>query len=175
MSLINDALKQARKDPPADAPSGPAPLQPVPSQPSGVPAWLLPSVIILLVVTAIFFIGWAVMHKNTSPVIAQGTPTQVSQPAPAPQAASVPQQSSNVPSAVVQTPTTVAPQPPANPPFVLKLQGIDYSAKSPSAILNGKTVHPGDVFHDYQVKTISQDSVILIGPDNKQVQIQMGN
>ena len=64
MSLINDALKQARKAPPRNAPSALPALQPVADESSSVFAWLVPAIVILLIVAAIFFIGWAVAHHT---------------------------------------------------------------------------------------------------------------
>jgi hypothetical protein len=191
MSLINDALKQARKGPPDNTPGAPQQLQPAPDEPSGLPAWLLPAAVILLVVAAIFFIGWAALHHNRPPNIVTA-PTPVAAPAPAPVAmAPAPAAPVNPPAApapapvpaapAVQTPAAVAPpatnpaSAPAAQPFVLKLQGIDYSRTAPSAILNGKTVHPGDLFHQYRVKAISSNSVTLVGADNKETVVEMGN
>ena len=181
MSLINDALKQARKGPPENTPGPLQPLQqlqPAASEPNGLPAWLLPTVVILLVVAAIFFIGWAVIHHD-------GQPAMVTAPAPAAMAPApaAPAPLPATPTPVVQMPAAAPPQaaqPAANPaptapPLVLKLQGIDYLQTVPSAILNGKTVHPGDAFHQYRVKMISNNSVTLVGPDNKDTVVEMGN
>jgi len=171
MSLINDALKQARKDLPVETSGGLPPLQPVQNPPSGTPAWLWPVLVILLVLAAAGFIGWAMTQHTQNPAAPQPTTVAAAAPAvaPAPQPAPAPPPATNVQVAVAQT--TNAASAPVNKPFVLKLQGIDYSAKTPSAILNGKTVRTGDVFHEYRVKTILQDAVILIGPDNKPVQL----
>jgi len=196
MSLINDALKQARKGPPEKTPGQLKPLQPVGGEPRSLPAWLLPVlvVVILLVVAAVFFIGWAVTHHGN-----QSDATQAAASAPAPVAvAPTPSSPTNTPAASplppvpavsapsIQVPATVPPpvsQPPGTnpapapepPPFVPKLQGIDYNRTAPSAILNGKTVHPGDIFHQYRIKAISNNSVTLIGPDNKESVVEMGN
>lgn len=180
MSLINDALKQARKGPPEKTPPPPQQLQPAADEPSGVPGWLLPSVVILLVVAAIFFIGWAVVHHSGQSSV---VPVSNSAPAPVPVAvAPAPAGPVNPPVVSVPTPPVPMAQAPATnppvalpPPFVLKLQGIDYSPTAPSAILNGKTVHPGDTFHSYRVKAISNNSVTLIGPDNQEKVVEMEN
>lgn len=176
MSLINDALKQARKGPPGDNPRPLQQLQPAAGEPSGLPAWLWPSAVILLAMAAIFFIGWAVLHHHSpSNIVAAPAPSPapaVVAPAPAAPVPAVP---------VVQTPAAVAPPvagpapAPAAQPFVLKLQGIDYSRTAPSAILNGKTVRPGDRFHQYRVKAISSSAVTLVGADNQETVVEMGN
>jgi len=162
MSLINDALKQARKAPPRNTPSALPPLQPVAEESSPVIAWLLPAIVILLIVAAIFFIGWALAHHSVRSIVASPDNT------PAAQA------STEITLPVVKPHPVEAP-PPINPPDSPKLQGIFYSATAPSAIIDGKTVRPGDTYHEYKVKAISKYTVTLIGPDKKEIQIGMGN
>ncbi len=57
----------------------------------------------------------------------------------------------------------------------LELQGIFYSPTSPTAIVDGKTVRPGDQFMQYQVKAITQEHGDTVGSDGKQIQLGMGN
>jgi hypothetical protein len=160
MSLINDALKQARKAPPRNTPSALPPLQPVADEPSPVAAWLLPAIVIFLLVAAIFFTGWAVSRNKVSTIVA--TPDT-----------NAAQSSTSAPLPVV---THAAPPPtPVNPPDAPKLQGIFYSTNAPSAIIDGRTVKPGDQFGIYRVKAISKFTVTLVGPDKKEIQIGMGN
>jgi hypothetical protein len=161
MSLINDALKQARKAPPRNTPSAVPPLQPAPDD-SPVPAWLLPSIVIFLIVAAIFFIGWAVAHNSVRAI------------------ASAPPSSTDAVTAPLQFPVATPrpvepPPPPLNPPDAPKLQGIFYSPTDPSAIVNGKIVHQGDKFSVYTVKAITKYTVTLSGPDKKEIQIGMDN
>lgn len=172
MSLINDALKQARKGPPRNPPTSAPPLKPAGDEASLVPAWLWPSVVVLLIAAAIFFIGWSAAHRTVSAVIAapeteSGTQSMaaISLPPVQPQPG--------------QPPPPVTPPSP-NPPSVIPadaphLQGIFYSTKTPSAILDGKTARPGDQFGQYRVKAISKYTVTLVGPDKKEFQIGMGN
>jgi hypothetical protein len=161
MSLINDALKQARKAPPRNTPSALPPLQPIADESSPVAAWLVPAVVIILIVAAIFFIGWAVAHHAVRTIVA------------APAAGAT--QSVAEISLPVVTPRPVEPPPPLNPPDAPKLQGIFYSTTAPSAIVDGKTIRPGDQFGPYRVKSISKFNVTLIGPDKKEIQIGMNN
>jgi hypothetical protein len=77
MSLINDALQQARKSAPRDLPSSMQPLQPVAAQPSFVPAWFWTSLVILLVAGAMFFIGWGVVYRHSRAVRAQPKPAVI--------------------------------------------------------------------------------------------------
>jgi hypothetical protein len=161
MSLINDALKQARKAPPRNLPTAVPPLRPVADDSSPVPAWLLPSIVILLIVAAIFFIGWTAARHSVRAIVAEPEPPDAT---PSADAISVP----------VVKPHPVAP-PPLNPPEAPKLQGIFYSPTAPSAIVDGKTVHPGDRLGEYRVKAITKYTVTLVGHDNKEFQIGMGN
>jgi hypothetical protein len=162
MSLINDALKKARKAPPRNTPSAVPPLQPAASEASPLAAWLLPAVVIILIVAAIFIIGWAVARHTVRTIVA------------GPESTAPTQEVAAVPVPVVAPPPEDTPPPP-NPPEVPKLQGIFYSATAPSAILDGKTVQPGDQLGQYQVKTISKDTVTLIGPDKKEIKLGMDN
>ena len=159
MSLINDALKQARKAPPRNTPSSLPPLSPAASDSSPVLGWLLPAIVIILIVAAIFFIGWAVAHHSVHSIVTE-TNTDTTQPV--------------ITMPVVSAAPAPAPEP-LNPPEAPKLQGIFYSPTAPEAIIDGRTVKPGDKFGQYKVKAISKYTVTLIGPDKKEIQIGMGN
>jgi hypothetical protein len=162
MSLINDALKQARKAAPRNTPSALPPQGPVADDPSPVAGWLLPAIVILLIIAAIFFLGWAVAHHTVRAIVA------------APPANDATQQVAGAAIPLLKPPPA-EPPPPINPPDAPKLQGIFYSPTSPSAIIDGKIVHPGDQYQQYRVKTISKYTVTLIGPDKKEIQIGMDN
>jgi hypothetical protein len=161
MSLINDALKQARKTPPRNTPNALPPLPPDADEASSLPGWLLPVVVIALIVAAIFLTGWAVSHHTVHAIV-------VAPPA-----------SGDTQDVAVVSPPVEPPKPadpvPAVPPDAPKLQGIDYSRTAPSAILDGKTVRPGDQIGQYHVKEISKYSVTLVGPDKKEIKLGMGN
>jgi hypothetical protein len=161
MSLINDALKQARKAPPRNTPSALPPLPPVANE-SAVFSWLLPAIVIVLIVAAIFFIGWAVAHHTVRSIVAE----------PETGAGTPPATTIMLPPA---TPRPAEPPTPASAPDLPKLQGIFYSKTAPSAIIDGKTVRPGDQFGQYRVKAISKYTVTLTGPDKKDIQLGMGN
>ena len=160
MSLINDALKQARKAPPRNTPSAVPPLHPASDESSPVAAWLLPAIVIFLIVAAIFFIGWAFAHHSVRTVAAEPDASATQQVA-------------------VVTPPVVThsapPPPPINPPDAPKLQAIFFMPKDLSAIIDGKTVRVGDKFGQYTVKAISKYTVTLVGADKKEIQIGMGN
>ena len=155
MSLINDALKQARQQPPRNTPNSLPPLRPHGDDSPSVISWLLPAIVIILIVAAIFFIGWAAAHHSVKSIVATPDSDTAAQPA------------ENVaPPVVAQTPAP-PPPPTVNPPDLPKLQGIFYSPTAPSAILDGKTVLPGDQFREFKVKEISKYTVTLVGPDKK--------
>jgi hypothetical protein len=157
MSLINDALKQARQTPPRSSPNSPPPLRPVVEESSSVAGWLVPVIVILLIVAAIFFIGWASAHRAVRSIVSAPEPVETTQ-----QIVSVP------PPVVARAPE---PPPPLNPPDAPELQGIFYSPTAPSAIIDGKTVRPGDQFRQYRVKEIGKFNVTLVGPDKKEIKL----
>jgi hypothetical protein len=161
MSLINDALKQARKAPPRNTSSALPPMPAGANETSPI-AWLLPAVVIVLIVAAIFFIGWAMEHHTVNSIMAEPPVIEPTQ-----QVAAAAQ-----PVAAPRSPDTA---PPINPPDAPKLQGIDYSPTAPEAIIDGKTVRPGDQFRQYRVKAITKYTVTLVGPDKKEFQIGMDN
>jgi hypothetical protein len=45
----------------------------------------------------------------------------------------------------------------------LKLQGVVYNPRRPSAVISGKTLFIGDRIRDFRVVAISQESVTLTG------------
>jgi len=160
MSLINDALKQARQAPPRNSPNSQPPLRPVVEEGSSAATWLIPAIILILVVAAIFFIGWASAHRVVSTIMAQPEPVVV-----------VTQQVTGVRPPVAPPP--VAEPALLNPPDAPVLQGIFYSPTAPSAIVNGKTIRPGDQLRQYRVKEIGKFTVTLVGPDKKEIKLGM--
>lgn len=188
MSRINDALKKVRQaPPPRNAPSGLPTYQPPIAKTAPGMAWLVPAIVMVLVVAAIFFIGWALTHRSAPAVAIAPEPAKVAPTVPAtPQVVAV-----SAPAIIKPQPVQAQTQPgnatnatntrvsakavPASPPPLPKLQGIFYSSTAPSAIINGKSIHPGDQYQQYRVKMISKNTVTLIGPDKKEIQIGMGN
>ncbi len=175
MSLINDALKRAQQTAPPVAPDPlPAtPLQPVTHPAAPMPHWLIPAFVILLLVAGIFFVGLATAHHPinraetgtiavpapvATPVARVTTPTPPAGPTAAPPAMSAP-----------ATPPAI--QPSAKP----KLQGIFYSSTAPSAIVDGKTVRPGDQFLQYRVREITPTGMVLTTADGKAITLSMDN
>lgn len=166
MSLINDALKRAKKAqqtqsplPPADAPL----LPPIEPESRGSVGWFL--LIITLVAIGCFFIGLAfAIHKplaDTKPLIVQ---TQVAA------APVVPVAPKPVPPP--QTNVLVAPPKPAPPP--LQLQGILMGSGTPQAIVNGQTVYIGDNVNGFRVQLISKNNVLFVASDGTQKMLALG-
>ena len=160
MSLINDALKRARQAPPRNSPGVRPPLQPVAEESPSILIWLIPVIIILLIVGVIFFMGWATTHHTVLNIVN------------APDQSATNQAAEEVPVVVVPPPEPPAP---LNPPDAPRLQGIFYSPTKPMAIVDGKTVGPGDQFRQYRVKEITKYTVTLVGSDKKEIKIGMGN
>ena len=159
MSLINDALKQARLAPPRNTPSALPPLQPAHNESPHSAVWLVPAIIIFLVFAAIFFIGWAAAHRTVHSIVSAPPDSTTVQP--------VETFNPSTPIAAVPEPVKTVELP--------RLQGIFYSPTAPSAIMDGKTIRPGDQFKQYKVKEISKYTVTLIGPDKKEIKIGMGD
>lgn len=161
MSLINDALKNAKRaqeqQPPG--PPGAPPLLPVetPARGGGM-MWFVLFLFILGI--AGVFIGLALVgHKSPAP-----TPPTLSMEPPAPPPAPKP--------TPVVAPLTNAVAAKAAPP-ALKLQGIFVNARS-QAIVNGQTVYVGDSVNGFRVKTISQTSVSFVAPDGTETNLALG-
>ena len=155
MSLINDALKQARQAPPRNTPGTLPPLQPAHEEHSHTAVWLVPAIIIFLVFAAIFFIGWASMHRTVNNIV------------------TAPPDPATTQEVAVVAPVFVAPAPPVVE--LPRLQGIFYSPTAPSAIMDNKTIRPGDTFKQYKVKAITKFNVILVGPDKKEIKVGLGS
>ncbi len=161
MSLINDALKQARQEPPR-IPQRPLPPLPPPDDDSDSrKVWIIPAIVIVLVFAIVFVVGLATAHRTVRKVVETVIAETVATQAVA-----------DVTATVIAPPPEVVVVAPENGP---KLQGIFYSAKDPVAIVDGKTVHIGDHFLNYRVKEITRYTVTLIGPDNKPLKIGMSN
>jgi cytoskeletal protein RodZ len=192
MSLINDALKQARQSQQPNQTDGQPPLRPVAPAPRGAANWLLALVVIALVGAAAFFIWLALAGHKTPPAKAPEIPaaqTVVSQPAAAQPVAAKPAVApavAPVPPAVVRDTNPPAVVRVTNAPAVkktvaavplstadIKLQGIIYDAK-PWAIVNGKTVYVGDRVGGFRVVEISPDSITLEGPDGSRQKLVLG-
>ncbi|KAB2646130.1 MAG: hypothetical protein DVB33_10115 [Verrucomicrobia bacterium] len=183
MSLINDALKRAKQTQEANPPATPAlEFRPVePAQGDGRRTSLL-LVGLSLVTVALIGMGatllWYVSQKNGHALLveassnyqlllaATNTPTQP-EPKPTPPVTVVdPANTTPAVAEVVETSTNneafitaVGAVVEALKPAPLKLQGIFFNPKNPSAVVNGKTVYLGERTGGFFVLAISPTSV----------------
>ena len=172
MSLINDALKNARRHQ-RDATANVPPLTPVrPAETQSSWHWPLGIAMVLLLLAASVFIVLAFTHRpppvkvvsGQSPV-APAVKAEVAAPAPLP-LAPVDNFTAGPPTpAPAPAPLTVPPMP--------KLQGILYDPVHPMAIVAGKTVHLGEMIYGFKVKSISATTLVLIGPNQKEMTLTL--
>jgi hypothetical protein len=169
MSLINDALKRARRTPPkrtrkstlTPLPAGGPPPRPAGRKNNSSPDWFLPVIIIFLIVVACFFIGLAMASHTVTKI--------VNAPEPGVSATqSVVEASAPEPKPMVVEPVV------SNEPPPLKVQGIAFDPSKPWAIINGKTVFIGDPVGEFRVKAISKYTVTLAGADGKEKTVTLG-
>ena len=170
MSLINDALKRARQTEP-DATPAPLPqIQPVAQPTTPVAGRMIPAVVIVLIVAAVFFIGWAMAHRSMTQVASVSPPVvAVTAPVPTPP----PGLQAAVSAVAVSPPVPAAPPVKALP--LPKLQGIFYSPTAPAAIVDGQTVRLGDQLNQYRVKAITKTTVTLVDAGGKTASLTMNN
>lgn len=183
MSLINDALKRASQSDrkrPAQA-ALPRPMQPAVAPSRARSSWLLAAIIVAIMGFALaglaFWKWWGATHPVVATVpaqpvrpiqtiveappataltpapIVQEAPASVITPAPAPAPTPVPE------SPVIAS----APVPVAKPawPIELTAKAIFYSKIHPRALVNGRTVVPGDKIEGVVVTAIEPDRVMV--------------
>ena len=160
MSLLNDALKQARQSQQQNPPSAMPPLRPVARAPRGVADWFLPLAVVALVGAAAFFIWLALATHKTPPAKAP----ELSATQPVPPVPPKPVVAPVVSNIVAAVPSALS---------LPKLQGIVYGQKS-WAIVDGKTVYVGDSVENFRVKEISQNSITLESPDGSLQNVRLG-
>jgi hypothetical protein len=159
MSLINDALKNARENHTPRAPQNPLPPLPPAKEPMPIAMWLVPALVIFLIAAAIFFIAWAVAHHSVQAIVTAPPDPVVAKE-----------------QAAEMTLPIVAPQPPpASPPDTPKLQGIFYSLTAPTAIVDGKTVSVGSHYRQYRVTEITKYTVTLTSADGQTIKLGMSD
>ena len=180
MSLINDALKQARQSQHPGQPSGQLPLRPVEPTRRGVADWLLPLAVVVLAGAAAFFIGLALARHKPSP--AKAPEISAKQPAaPTVVAPTVVVPAVIMPAAIAPAVARVTNAPVVSnsvvavPPSTagMKLQGVVYGQNS-WAIVNGKTVYVGDSVGGFRVKAISENGITLESPDGSVQKLGLG-
>jgi hypothetical protein len=165
MSLINDALKQARQSQQPNPPSGQPPLRPVEPAPRRTGDWFLPLAVVVLAGVAAFFIGLA-LARHKPPTAAKATELSAAQPVAPAVAAPAIVHVTNAPAVS----NTVAVVPSVSG---MKLQGVVYGEKS-WAIVDGKTVYVGDSVGGFRVKAISENGITLESPDGSEQKLGLG-
>jgi hypothetical protein len=159
MSLINDALKKASQTP---TPTTPAPTKEPLRVATHTPAPRWPLFVIPPLVAIVFATGTFMILRGW-----QGQRTVSAREA-AVEATPVEKTSSSTPvtvtDPVVAVPATPAPGPTnvvaAAPTFpTLKLQGVIWNPRRPSAVINGKSLFVGEKVERAIVTAIEQDSV----------------
>lgn len=155
MSLINDALKKASQTP---APATPAPTKEPLRVATHTPAprwplFVIPPLVAVVFATGTFMVlrGW----KSQRPVSAREAAIET---APAENLSPSPVTVAPVATTPVPAPTNTAAAAPATFP-TLKLQGVIWSPRRPSAVINGKSLFVGEKVERAVVTAIEQDSV----------------
>jgi hypothetical protein len=159
MSLINDALKRAKESQRKNTPpSGVSPMRPM--RPIEVKrekrdlSWILSVVIILLILTAVFFIALTLAKHTVKNIVAEpeiSTTQQV-------EAVAAPAPNPPAPPAVIG-PAAIS----TDVPVQTRVQGIFNDPAHPWAIVSGKTVYVGDFVDGMLVTAISRNSITLTG------------
>jgi len=187
MSLINDALKQARQAQPANpAPAHGPPLTPVePVHRPGGSTLALPMLIAVVLAMAVALL-WIYFRTGGSVLMVRAS----SQPQPSTEVAKPQPPASSLAAiptiAPAATPPVVAPvnavamntnapaasepainvpavaEPPKPLPPVFRLQSIFFRAKNPSAVINGKTLFLGSRVGDARIIAIDQESATIV-------------
>jgi hypothetical protein len=174
MSLINDALKQAREKqlthPPAPGP-GAQLRAPEPASSESPGTWLtLPSFVYLALLLTFLLLGVVFLRVVTRrlPVKAAplSRPIAVATSVPSPERSAAPASGTARSGKGLRAPGTAdtgtpAPTVPEYQPAPLKLQAVFYSPTKPSAIISGTTVFVGDRIRDFRVTSIGKDNVTL--------------
>jgi HD-like signal output (HDOD) protein len=167
-------VKPSPLAPPVQPKRTPAPPVPVPATADKVgpltrQQWIYAGAAAAAVVV---LVAWLAMSSGSKPasddatVVRAREATSVQAPAPASPVVADNTASKPAPAAPAPAPAPVAKPAPQQLTFAdLKLQGIFYSAKNPTAILSGKMVRPNDRIAGAVVTEIGQTSVKLIYQD----------
>jgi hypothetical protein len=174
MSLVNDALKRAqqaqRENPPPTPPLQFQPVDPAHENTARSPLLLVGLALALILVVALGGLAvWFVVQQSQAdlPVAARPADSPGAEPAPT----VTPAVPTNPPVALkpplidlgqpdTNTAIVAAPAEPLPPP-PLKLQGIFFNPRSPSAVVNDRTVYVGDRVNGFRVQAITPHSVAL--------------
>jgi cytoskeletal protein RodZ len=183
MSLINDALKRAKQNQETNPPATPTlEFRPVePAQGEGRRTSLLLVGLSLVIVAIVGMCGALILYvsqKNgpallveasanyQQPPAATNTPTQPAPKSTPPVTVAAPANTTPAVTELIETSATNEPVVTAMAavvealkPAPLKLQGIFFNPKNPSAVVNGKTVYLGERIAGFFVLAMSPTSV----------------
>jgi hypothetical protein len=175
MSLINDALKRAKQAQKENPPPTPA-LQFRPVEPGQEARPRSPMLIVGVILGLIVMVGlgglllWAVAQNRDAGLQAEARtltegesakPGALMDPPPAPlRVEPTPAPVTTPEEAMTNTQLAVAVVEAPKVPE-LKLQGIFFNPRSPSAVVNGKTVYVGDKVSGFRVLAITPEAVKL--------------
>ena len=168
MSLVNDALRRAqdaqkKTQPPTPGPAL-RPAKPTAPEKRGV-GILVPAIIAVVAVAGLILVLQNRQKTEARQSLSQPkqeTPAVIAaETKPAAQPVSAPAPATVAPVAVIAEKPAPAPVAMAPAPE-LKLQAIFYAPGHSSAIISGKTVHPGDNFKGFRIAAITQTSATLV-------------
>ena len=162
MSRRKDGRKPARPAPPNLSPAAPAAV------PAEAPAvsrgWLWP-VVALVFVSACILAGLAMARHKAIETASRPEPLPVESISPV---------ATNPPPPVVETNVAPASNTVAVAPARPHLQGIVYDSVRPWAIVDGKTVYPGDRVGEFRVKEISKGTLTLEDTNGTRQKLLLG-
>lgn len=170
MSLVNDALKRAKQaqqeNPPKPPPLEFRPVEPAQEGRSGSPLLLVGAVLGLTVAVLLGgLLIWVAANSQSARLQAEAKTLNAPESAPTNAASADPATNNqaglgNTPEEAMTNTQPVAVEAPPPPPE-FKLQGIFYNPRSPSAVVNGRTVYVGDRVTGYRVILITPEAVTL--------------
>jgi hypothetical protein len=186
MSLINDALRQAKAAQPKNtgAAEGPA-LRPVERhhRSNGGLGLLLPALIVVILALAGILL-WQWFHGkpdlqvrartiaqpvNLNPALETNIPTSIVPPLLAEKGPQViPAESVKTPAATSTNEVPLVKKSPS-----LKLQSVFYTAKNPSVVINGKMLFIGDHWNKARVIAIEPEAATIVTADGRTNRLEL--
>jgi len=166
MSLVNDALKRAKQaqqeNPPATPPLELRPVEPAQEGRPGSPLLIVGGVLGLTVAVLLGgLLVWVIANSQAARLQAEAKTVAATVPTDAPPADLATNGQAGLGDSPEEAMTNTQPVVVTPPMPEFKLQGIFYNPRSPSAVVNGKTVYVGDRVTGFRVFTITPDAVTL--------------
>jgi hypothetical protein len=166
MSLINDALKRAKKTQKENpTPTPPLQFRPVEPAQEGRPRAPLLIITAALAALALVAMGglliWVFAQQREANLQAQARTVEEAAPVAPLNKPTTTTNLASIPSTEGQTNGLPAGETVEPPKPELKLQGIFFNPKNPSAVVNGRTVYVGDRVSGFGVLAVTPHSVTL--------------